>query len=409
MYRIFVFVTLFLGINYSVFGQTDLSSLQKSRDYLNCRISYFAISEKVSSNASLKKAFDSIRLDLENIQIESPPNYDSLYKILIKKFPRTLQVFSESFSKMDLQPFIALNPSEASKKLVEEAFERLNDAYSSEYDKITPQKDILLTEVSNFLLGDKQSVPIQGQQGVITGEQDNTESSQGNINTKEEKPGFFSTKNFNFWTFLPIVLIFILLLVLKNNVSDINDRIDRRKKEIDLFKDTSDFNTVKNTGSISSSEIDKKIKNNDKIWDLEQAISKLQFKVSRLEEGSESLSKYETQAPVYKQTETESNFFYMSSPNSNYFPNIAKSANKENTVYKFTVSQSKTEALFEVHTLGAPVSEIAKRRESYIKPACDEENFPPPNTRNIITKKTGLARLEGDKWIIITKALIRYE
>ena len=58
---------------------------------------------------------------------------------------------------------------------------------------------------------------------------------------------------------------------------------------------------------------------------------------------------------------------------------------------------------------GAPINEIVQLAESYIKSACDEENLPSYPVKNIITKKPGQAILEGDKWIIKSKALIRYE
>ena len=47
--------------------------------------------------------------------------------------------------------------------------------------------------------------------------------------------------------------------------------------------------------------------------------------------------------------------------------------------------------------------------EKNIKPACDEENNPSNNTRNIKTINRGIVSLERDKWVIKRKALIRYE
>ena len=101
--------------------------------------------------------------------------------------------------------------------------------------------------------------------------------------------------------------------------------------------------------------------------------------------------------------------FYMAGPVNNYFPNSAKSFTKDNTVYRFKVSPNRQDAEFELHTSGAPINEIVQLAESYIKAACDEENLPTYPVKNIITKKAGQAILDGDKWIIKSKALIRYE
>ena len=58
---------------------------------------------------------------------------------------------------------------------------------------------------------------------------------------------------------------------------------------------------------------------------------------------------------------------------------------------------------------GVPVMDIVNLADTYIKPACDEENRPGTAVRNITTKKKGRAVLDGDRWIIKQKALIRYE
>ena len=101
--------------------------------------------------------------------------------------------------------------------------------------------------------------------------------------------------------------------------------------------------------------------------------------------------------------------FYMAGPVNNYFPNSAKSLTKDNTVYRFKLSANQQEAEYELHTQGAPIMEIVQLAESYIKAACDEENLPGNPVKNILTKRAGHAILEGDKWVIKRKALIRYE
>ncbi len=101
-------------------------------------------------------------------------------------------------------------------------------------------------------------------------------------------------------------------------------------------------------------------------------------------------------------------FFYMTKPVDNYFPDSAKSNTSADTVYKFHLG-SNNNASFEVHTLGAPIFEIIKRAETYLVPACIEENIAKESTKKIVTIKKGTVRLENNKWIIINKALIKYE
>lgn len=109
---------------------------------------------------------------------------------------------------------------------------------------------------------------------------------------------------------------------------------------------------------------------------------------------------------------TKSNFvqeFYMAKPVDNYFHESAKSSISDGTIYKFEISDNPGFASYEVHTLGAPINEIIKRAETYILPACDEDNLATLQTKSIITVKRGTVKFESNKWIILTKALIKYE
>jgi len=101
--------------------------------------------------------------------------------------------------------------------------------------------------------------------------------------------------------------------------------------------------------------------------------------------------------------------FYMTKPVENYFPVSAKSNNPIDTVYKFKVDINKTNATYEVHSLGAPIKEIIKRSEIYLVPACVEDNISSIECYAIRTLKYGRVKLENNKWLIIKKALIRYE
>ena len=105
----------------------------------------------------------------------------------------------------------------------------------------------------------------------------------------------------------------------------------------------------------------------------------------------------------------QDNVFYMTFPVNNYFLEKSKSQSRENTFYTFSIQSNQKEASFVVHASGTMVKELINMSESYIKPACEETNMPTSNTRNIITTRPGIALLEGDKWIIKTKAAIRYE
>ena len=151
------------------------------------------------------------------------------------------------------------------------------------------------------------------------------------------------------------------------------------------------------------------VTNHPKWESAEEEINALVSRLEVLEAARQTLKAPSQDANFKKEKRLQTETFYMTFPVGNYFPITAKSDTRDNTIYKFRVRPNKTEAEFEVHTTGASMQELIGLVQTYIKPACDEENMPSPQVRTIITTQAGLAALEGDKWIIKKKALIRYE
>jgi hypothetical protein len=171
-------------------------------------------------------------------------------------------------------------------------------------------------------------------------------------------------------------------------------------------------------------EVEKILVDSKALMELKQAVGRLQQQVAQLEGRNKNPTKpvkavepvkgkpvmaAAISASAAPSASGAADVFYMAGPVNNYFPNSAKSLTKDNTVYRFKLSANQQEAEYELHTQGAPIMEIVQLAESYIKAACDEENLPGNPVKNILTKRLGQAILEGDKWVIKRKALIRYE
>jgi hypothetical protein len=236
-------------------------------------------------------------------------------------------------------------------------------------------------------------------------------------------------KGFDFWVLLPLLLLGAFAYIVWKKYMDIKDELRARKTEMRSFNENY-FNAKggvaggaggtggasgagARSGSPDRKEVERLIANSNVIADLNEAIGKLQLRVSKLEGKGVAATPVPPIGGKIKQKASQDGIlgdvFYMAGPVNNYFPNSAKSMTKDNTVYKFKLNANKQEAEYELHTSGAPIMEIVQLAESYIKAACDEENLPTYPVKNIITKKTGQAILEGDKWVIKSKALIRYE
>lgn len=221
-------------------------------------------------------------------------------------------------------------------------------------------------------------------------------------------PSFFSFTHFNFWILLSYVL-FISLAVYSWWV--VRPALDRYRDEIASLKTR--FSTyVKATSQPAVSDVKKQVEmlvaNHPKWGDSQEEINALVSRLETLETAQQAVAPLQDIA-VKKEKRSNVEIFYMTFPVGNYFPISAKSDTRENTIYKFRVRPNKTEAEFEVHTAGAPIQDLIGMVQTYIKPACDEENMPSQQVKTIVTSMPGLATLEGDKWIIKKKALIRYE
>lgn len=185
-----------------------------------------------------------------------------------------------------------------------------------------------------------------------------------------------------------------------------NSNIQGRLKKIESKRNESFLGMTqeKPKSGISTIEVESLISSSPALKKIQEECNSLRGMVEKLQPVAKVI-------PINNNpiTPVEDSTFYMTGPTSNYFPANARSSHKENTVYKFMLQPGSNEAKFELHTMGASVSEIIKVIESYIKPACDEENLPNSGTRNIVTKRQGIAILDNDKWVIKTKAIIKYE
>lgn len=396
----------------TVHAQLDLNSVRNAKNYVNNKVSTFIIEVKALSDRSNVKNYEPIKPKLEAVTIDKPLTYDELFKILQPKFNKTLINFSGPFSKVDENSIISKSPEEGAKQLIESAYAILKDKYPNETEEILSQKDGLTTTVTNYFKKNLKVGETTDTFDTDPIEISKTNDEDENIVRKEEadaqRSGFFD--GFNGWILISYILLLVFFFYLFRLVMSALDRVEKRKREIENLRESIEFLGGKSGSSgFTASDIDRKIKSSDKIADLENEIRALKDKLNQMNSGLSSTNENTIQSRPVEIAPANNDVFYMSSPNNNYFPNTAKSSSKDNTVYIFYLTPSKNEAHYEVHTTGASAVEIAKRRENYIKPACDEENMPTLSTKSIITKKRGLAKLDGDKWVILSKAVVRYE
>ncbi len=222
---------------------------------------------------------------------------------------------------------------------------------------------------------------------------------------------FFSLTYFNFWTLLLYLLVIGVAawcwFGLKASAERHREEIEALKTRFSTFSSAS---AKRPTLEEVKKQVEMLVDNHAKWGDAQEDMNALIQRLENLEKDRQPTAAAGTaENPVRKEKKAVPETFFMSFPVGNYFPITAKSDTRENTIYRFRVRANKTEADFDVHTAGASVQEVIGMVQTYIKPACDEENMPSQQVKNIVTSQSGLAVLEGDKWIIKKKALIRYE
>lgn len=225
-------------------------------------------------------------------------------------------------------------------------------------------------------------------------------------------PGTASGHSFapGMWNLITLALVIALAVYL---LWIVQGKLNRYRLEIEALKTRFSTHLTQVALQPGTNDIKKQVEmlvaNHPKWGDAQEEITALISRLETLETGSRTASAPSQEYTPKKDKRPQTETFYMTFPVGNYFPITAKSDTRDNTIYKFRVRPNKTEADFEVHTAGAPLQELIGMVQTYIKPACDEENMPSQQIRTIVTSLPGLAVLEGDKWIIKKKALIRYE
>lgn len=104
-------------------------------------------------------------------------------------------------------------------------------------------------------------------------------------------------------------------------------------------------------------------------------------------------------------------YFSVPNPDGTFSASSASQTYQENrSIYKFFLDASASKAEFKIDDENDYSAKLAiYYSDKIIDPVCESENEFSFNARRISTTRLGKAELSGDKWIVKTKARIRYE
>lgn len=250
-------------------------------------------------------------------------------------------------------------------------------------------------------LGDSENAGFENQDSISDVDTD--------IRNNTIPPPASTFYSFNFWTFISIGLIIlsiILFFILNKQKSTV------KKDFEELFKKYQSQKISRQT-SIPDNFLDKKIREleNDK-KNLNAEIQKLtQTKISQ-NFTTDTFPETNTEIVLEVPPKPVKEIFYMATPDQNNFDlsSLSNSFKPTQSLYEFTVdNQDKSKASFVFYSDEIGIKDAVNYPHRYLEPVCEPQNALNQNAKSIVTINPGIAVKRNDKWVVTTKAKIKYE
>lgn len=427
MKKISLFITIGLFFNCSnAYTQTSNKGeqLKKIKTYINYKIinNYLDQATNQSQYKDLRKAYEDNKKNLIKNPIKQNGSDNELLNLLNKNF--------QTFHLEDVIQISDINLEELSSKPNEVSVVEMTDKILAKInshknptiriENINDIKEDAIIEYNkmsnelsqNLELDDRNKPNSDIKDNGTTSE--NTNSNFDKTKNKEqnmelhEQAEFFSISGFNIWNLITI-LISLFSLILTFFLTRKNKKQTSNTLETPAV--TEKIQSTTQSTSFGTDEFEKYLQRSSKIKEICTDIYILKNKPEPIELNTVKNVEIREPQNVTENANHSENVFYMIQPiDDTYFSISNMQQSKMGTVYKFIINNNnKNDATFEVISDGVDPNEIAKRNQNIIKPACNEDNIPGSIVRRIITLKPGHVSLEDDKWIIKTKAVIKYE
>jgi hypothetical protein len=227
-----------------------------------------------------------------------------------------------------------------------------------------------------------------------------------NNTTPPQSSAFFS---FNFWTlFLTFLFLIVIALhiILSRKISAVEKNLENK------------FGKIKNDNSrpLSSLPIDysSKIKNlENQIRDVEyQLKNSIQKNLSNNIVTDSTIPKINNEVKLEVPPKPIQEVFYMATPDQNNFDisSLSNTFKPTQSLYEFKVDNyDKSKASFTFYSDEIGIRDAVNYPHTYLDPVCESQNALNQNAKSINTIKPGIAEKRNDKWVVTTKAKIKYE
>jgi len=413
-------ILLLIILQLSCFGILNAQSVteesyQKAINYLNCK----SVELSLESNGEILKKFkkncncdDYKSIDSNKILRYIPIDIISTIE-LSKEFAKISQL--EPFNNnMDIEFCINLLTNKIFNN--NRRYQKIN-SFALNHEINQPNSDFKQTlklQLKNILKIDENNTS----QIVDTNNQFDTYKSEEVSDTSQSDDTSFLGGLADYLILICLLLVILLLIRSFGNSNAEGKNYDSLINRIIESRRMNEHFAAKNNFSIPTrNEVSKdEIRNiNNQIRDLEASIQNLTSKLSTGNQppsigqsGSGNTSNSGGNTTI---KETEQNFFYLSTPNtdgsfneSSASPNFKEGA----SIYQFTKLNA-NKAVFQIDERDSSIRLALQFPYKSINPVCDATNAFNPKARIIKTENLGEAELKNGKWVVTKKSKIRYD
>jgi len=390
------------------FGQVTKESYEQAVDILNYQSVYYSLSV-LSPTSGVTAKFKT------DCNCENTPSIEKINSSIPATEPKTIEISNkiQELKNQDLSAFdqpraldFLLNASFNESKILKDFKRQLEQK-----GKLTDYTENITQKLEAVLQENIQTnTSIQNEsESKLADFDDRIRTLEKNLNSKEEKSGILGGLS-DYLILLAIILgILALFLALRkrNNYEELLPKILESKRLKDFVQSQNSFNRNTQGNHSNTSEIRDL---HSRIRDLETQISKLNNQIHKLTEPAPIQTTSRSYQEV-RQPEPKIETLFLSTPNSDGSFNESSASNTYRdgaSIYRLTKTGS-VNAKFQIDEKETSIKLALQYPDKNIDPVCDAENAFNPKSTRISTIKMGEAELQNGKWIINSKAVIRYE
>lgn len=393
------------------FGQVTKESYQRAVDILNYQSAYYSLSV-LSPTSGVTAKFKT------NCNCENNPVFEKIKSSIPETELETIEISSE-IQELKSQDISAFDQSRALDFLLNASFnesEILKD-FRNQLDqkgKLSDYKANLTQHLEGVLQENIQANTSNQNESEskLSALENRIKIIEQNQDVNEESPGIFG--GFSDYLVLLAIILSILGLFLalrkRDNYEELLPRIleSRRLKDLIHSQNNSTSSGVRQINSTASEIRDMQ----GRIRDLESQFKRLNIDIEKSKQTQSNSSPFDSSInQEIKQPEPKTETLFLSTPNSDGSFNESSASNTYKdgaSIYKL-MKTGTVNAKFQIDDKETSIKLALQYPDKNIDPVCDAENAFNPRANRISTIKMGEAELQNGKWIINSKAVIRYE